>query len=99
MSTAAIVIVIIVAVVVVALAAYLVRLELRRRQLRQKFGPEYDRLRADAPGPRAAVQELTKRERRHRELGVTPISPMSRDRYTRSWALIQASFVDQPTKA
>ena len=99
MSTAAIVIVIIAAVVVVALAAYLVSLELRRRHLRQQFGPEYDRLRDDTTGRRAAVQELSERQRRHRELGIRPVSAMARDRYTKNWALIQASFVDRPSKA
>jgi len=87
MSTGAIVGLVIAGVVILALAAFLVRLELRRR------------IREDRPGRRVAEQELTERERRHAELGVKPISPMSRDRYTKSWALIQATFVDQPTKA
>ena len=99
MSTGAIVGIIIAAVVVLALAAFLVRLELRRRYLRSRFGPEYDRIREDRAGRRAAEQELTERERRHAELGIKPISAMSRDRYTQSWGLIQAMFVDQPTKA
>jgi hypothetical protein len=99
MSTGAIVGIVIAVVVVLALAAFLVRLELRRRRLRDRFGPEYDRIREDRAGRRAAEQELTERERRHAEFGVTPISPMSRDRYTKNWALIQATFVDQPSKA
>ena len=99
MSTGAIVGLVIAGVVILALAAFLVRLELRRRRLRGRFGPEYDRIREDSSGRKAAEQELTERERRHAELGVKPISPMSRDRYTKSWALIQATFVDQPTKA
>jgi len=99
MSTGAIVGIVIAVVAVVALAAFLVRLELRRRRLRNRFGEEYDRIREDRAGRRAAEQELTERERRHAELGIQPISPMSRDRYTKNWALIQATFVDQPTKA
>lgn len=99
MSTGAIVVLIIAVVVVLALAAFLARLELRRRHLRGRFGPEYDRLREDRPGRKAAEQELTERERRHAELGIQPISAMSRDRHTQHWSLIQATFVDQPTKA
>jgi hypothetical protein len=99
MSTGAIVGIVIAVVVVLALAAFLVRLELRRRRLRNRFGEEYDRIREDRAGRRAAEQELTDRERRHAEFGINPISPMSRDRYTKNWALIQATFVDQPTKA
>jgi hypothetical protein len=98
MSTGAIVGIVIAVVVVLALA-FLARLELRRRRLRDRFGPEYDRIREDRAGRRAAEQELTERERRHAELGIQPISPMSRDRYTQSWALIQATFVDRPAKA
>lgn len=99
MSTGAIVGVIIAAVVVLALVAFLARLELRRRRLRQRFGSEYDLVRQDAPKRRAAEQELTARERRHAELGIRPISPMSRDRHAKHWELIQATFVDQPTRA
>ena len=99
MSTGAIVVIVIAGVVVLALAAFLVRLELRRRQLRDRFGPEYDRVREDSAGRRAATRQLTERERRHAELGIQPISPMSRDRYTKHWSLIQATFVDQPGKA
>lgn len=99
MSAVAIVGIIIAGVVVLALGFWLVRFEIRRRHLRDRFGPEYDRIREDAPGRRAAEQELTERERRHVELGIQPISTMSKDRYTKSWALIQATFVDQPTKA
>lgn len=98
MSTGAIVAIVIVGIVVLALAAFLVWQELRRRQLRARFGPEYDRVREEAPG-RKAVQELTERQRRHAELGIKPISPMSRERHARHWELIQATFVDQPTKA
>lgn len=99
MSTGAIVGIVIAVVVLLALAAFLVRLELRRQRLRGRFGQEYDRIREDRAGRRAAEQELTERERRHAELGIQPISPMSRDRYTKNWALIQATFVDQPSKA
>lgn len=99
MSTGAIVGVIVAAVVVLALVAFLARLELRRRRLRARFGTEYDRVRLDAPKRRAAEQELTERERRHAELGIRPITPMSRDRHAKHWELIQATFVDLPTKA
>ena len=54
MSTGAIVAIIIGGVVVVALAAFLARLELRRRHLRDRFGPEYDRIREDSNGRRDA---------------------------------------------
>jgi hypothetical protein len=99
MSTGVIVGIVIAVIVVLALAAFLAWQELRRRQLRQRFGPEYDRIREDQPKRRAIVQELTERERRHAEFGIKPISPMSRERHARHWELIQATFVDQPSKA
>lgn len=99
MSAVAIVGIVIAGVIILALGVLLVRFELRRRYLRDRFGPEYDLVREDRPGRSAAQQELTEREQRYAELGIKPISSMSKDFYTKSWALIQATFVDQPTRA
>lgn len=99
MSTGAIIGIVIGAVVVLVLAALVVRLSLQQRELRARFGPEYDRVLDDQPGRRAAVRELTERERRYAALDIQPISATSRDRYTKGWALIQSKFVDRPSDA
>jgi hypothetical protein len=98
MSTLVVVIIIAV-VVVVGLAAFLVRREMQRRRLREKFGPEYERAVEDKEDQRAADRELAAREKRHEELDVHPLSPSAQERYVKQWSLIQAQFVDKPAVA
>lgn len=96
MSTVMIIFVIAI-VVVAALAGWLMLARLRRRQqLRDRFGPEYDRAVDDGQDRRAAERELGEREKRHEQLDIKPLSPTARDGYARQWALIQAKFVDRP---
>jgi hypothetical protein len=96
MSTGVIIGVVVVAVVVV-LAVWLVVARLRRRQqLRDRFGPEYDKAVDDGQNRRAAERELGEREKRHEQFNITPLSPTARDGYGQQWALIQAKFVDRP---
>ena len=71
----------------------------RRRALRQRFGPEYDRVVESTEDRRAAERELRDRERRHAELELRPLDPESRERYSASWEEIQARFVDAPNEA
>jgi hypothetical protein len=71
----------------------------RRRALRQRFGPEYDRVVESSEDRRAAERELRERERRHAELELRPLDPASSERYSASWEEIQARFVDAPNEA
>jgi hypothetical protein len=99
MSTGAIIGIVIAVVVVLVLGAMVLRLTLQQRELRARFGPEYDRVMEDRANRRAALRELSERERRHAELDLQPISATSRDRYRQSWGLIQSTFVDRPGTA
>jgi hypothetical protein len=98
MSSGQIVITIIV-VVLLALLAFGLWYALRHRELRRRFGPEYDRVVAEKEGRLAAERELRDRERQHRELELRPLSEESQKRYADGWADIQAKFVDDPTAA
>jgi hypothetical protein len=71
----------------------------RRRALRQRFGPEYDRVVESTDDRRAAERELRDRERRHADLELRPLDPASRERYSASWEEIQVRFVDAPDQA
>ena len=90
-----IVIVVLVALALAAAAWYF----MRRRALRQRFGPEYDRVVAERENRTEAERELRERERRHAELELRELSPESRSRYAASWEEIQARFVDSPSEA
>jgi hypothetical protein len=92
---AVIVIVVIVAAAVGAAAVY----SIRQRELRRRFGPEYDRLVAEYQSKRKAAAELTRRERRVRDLEIRELDPAARDRYMQEWAAVQELFVDTPQRA
>jgi hypothetical protein len=98
MNATLIIILVIAAVVVVALIVAAVTAS-RRRALRERFGPEYDRVVADKDSRSAAERELRDRERRHAELELKPLSPESRAAYTERWRAVQAQFVDAPEDA
>ena len=75
MSTGTLLAIIIPVGVVVAALAVAVALTLRSRRLRERFGPEYDRMVEDAGSRRAAEHELRAREKRHDSLDITPLPP------------------------
>ncbi|MFD3702071.1 hypothetical protein ACFWUP_02880 [Nocardia sp. NPDC058658] len=94
-----ILIIAIVIVVVLAGAALLVPPFLRRKRLRDRFGPEYDRTLEHTEGRRAAERELLQRERRHDSLELRELTPERKNEFTADWASVQERFVDEPADA
>jgi hypothetical protein len=95
---------IVLAVIVVAGAAALVmntgaRGRGNERDLRRRFGPEYDRLAEQRGDPKAAERELAERVREHEALTLRPLAPDERERYARTWTSVQVRFVDDPRGA
>ncbi|MDX5457469.1 hypothetical protein ACFWRG_23205 [Micromonospora tulbaghiae] len=97
MSSTQVVVIVIVVAVIAALVAVAV-VASRRRALRERFGPEYDRVVAEQDSRSAAERELRERERRHAELELTPLDPESRARYAAAWEELQVRFVDSPAE-
>jgi hypothetical protein len=91
-------IIVIVAIVVVAVVAGLLY-DGRRRRLRERFGPEYDRLVEERESRHKAEAELTQRQKRVERLNIQPLDPAARSRYAERWASIQECFVDAPQQA
>ncbi len=93
-----VVIVVVAILVVVGVVASALRAR-RTRGLQERFGPEYDRVAADAPSRRQAESELRAREQHRDELDIEPLDPRDRDRYRVRWQDVQARFVDDPAGA
>jgi hypothetical protein len=87
------------AVVVIAVGAWLLIEQRQRTQVREHFGPEYERAVAEHGDRRAAEKDLVERTRRRDELDVRPLSEGARVRYSERWRTVQARFVDQPESA
>ncbi|GAB3679900.1 hypothetical protein [Streptomyces sparsus] len=101
MST--VVIVTVVAVLVVCVAAgvlYAVRNKSGGRNLKHRFGPEYDRVLARHNGDhRAAEEELGARLDRHGSLKTRSLPPETREQYNERWTVLQERFVESPQQA
>ncbi len=93
------VVIVVVAILVIAGIVYSALRTRRSRALQERFGPEYDRVAADAPSRRDAEAELREREKRRDELEIRPLDPADRDRYRIRWQDVQARFVDDPAGA
>ena len=68
----------------------------RTRNLKGRFGPEYDRVAADAPTRREAEAELREREQRREQFDIRPLGQPQADHYRSQWTNVQAAFVDDP---
>jgi hypothetical protein len=91
-----IVIIVVAALIVLAVIGAAARRRQRTQQLREGFGPEYDRTVDEAGGRRGAERELQQRQERREQLDIRELSPAARERHLESWRLLQARFVDDP---
>lgn len=99
MSTVAVVVILIVVVLVIVVGAAFARTQARRRELRRRFGPEYERVVESHENTREAEQELLAREKRHEGLHIRPLDPEARERHLAEWRRVQERFVDAPGTA
>jgi FtsZ-interacting cell division protein ZipA len=102
MSNITLIIVIIVAVAIIAalvIAGYQMARRRRTEQLRQQYGPEYDRAIDQSESQSAAESELRDRAKRHEELELRTLDSSERADFERRWSDVQAQFVDDPSVA
>src|SRR5215470_744261 len=87
---------VVLAIVVVVVVAVVAFTRLRSRSLKQRFGPEYERLVDEGGDRRSAEAELRGRVKRRDTLEITDLEPAARDRYAGQWLEVQQRFIDQP---
>jgi len=90
------------AAAVIVIVAVGIWLYVRQRRsttadLRQKFGPEYDRA-VLAHGSKAEAK-LADREKRVDKLNIRDLDAMEHERYSKQWQAVQSRFVDSPKGA
>lgn len=91
--------VVIVTVAVAALLYFRKRRKSTTANLRQKFGPEYDRAVLAHGSDRKAEAKLADREQRVEKLNIRELDAIEHDRYSKQWAAVQSRFVDSPKGA
>ena len=88
-------------ILVIAVVAWLY---VRKRRsatadLRQRFGPEYERAVREHGSERKAEAKLADREKRVEMLKIRDLDPMEHERFLKQWASVQSRFVDSPKGA
>ena len=96
MQNQVVLIVVIVVVIAVAVAVWLYTQKRRTQNLKERFGPEYDRTVRETDNRGRAEAELQKRERRVEQLDIRPLSASEREAFAERWRSAQAQFVDDP---
>lgn len=98
--------IVIVAIVIVAARLYStqharqrIETEQRSEQLRQRFGPEYDRTVAEKGDVRIAESELTARQKRVSKFDIRPLAADEGKAFNDEWRVMQSTFVDDPSIA
>ena len=100
-SDSTLITILIVAAAVIVTAGIVIWMRSRNRhaRLKERFGPEYDRVVAEKGNVAQAEAELSERERRVREQSIRELTPADRQRFNADWEAIQARFVDEPSAA
>jgi hypothetical protein len=88
-----------IAVLIVGALIAAASLAARRRRLRQRFGPEYDRVVEGSDSRLRAEAELASREKRVRHLDIRPLDPAMRTACQIRWTAVQQQFVDTPAES
>ncbi len=81
---------------VAAVAAWFYSRQRRSRLLRERFGPEYDRVVRREGNIRRGEGVLEFREKKREELEIHPLSAAARNEFADRWNAIQSQFVDDP---
>ncbi len=95
---------IVLAVVVILIIAGLAWLYARKRrsataEMRQRFGPEYERAVREHGSARKAELKLADREKRVEKLNIRDLDPIEHERFSKQWESVQSRFVDSPKGA
>ena len=91
--------VVVVLIIVVTVALYTRKRRNTTAELRNRFGPEYDRAVRQHGSERKAEAKLTDRETRVEMLKIRDLDLTERERYLTQWKAVQSRFVDYPKGA
>jgi FtsZ-interacting cell division protein ZipA len=93
------IIVLIVAIAAIAIAAWAIIQRERTVRLKNRFGPEYDRIVDQEKNPTRAEAVLGERQHRVEKYPIRPLSKEERERFAARWRSVQERFVDDPRDA
>ena len=86
-------------IVAIAMGIWLFTKNRRTKELRSKFGPEYNRMARSEGDAARAEHLLQERQKRVKKLDITPLTDRQRHDFADKWEHAQARFVDDPAVA
>lgn len=87
---------VVIVVIAVGAIAFIASRKRRSQKLRERFGPEYDRVVREQGDARKAEGVLQFREKRRETFQIRPLSEADRSSFAQRWNEVQARFVDDP---
>ena len=93
------IVLIVVGIVIVAIIGWLYMRKRTTENLRQKFGPEYERAVLEQGSERKAEAILADREKRVEKFHIRELTAMEQEGFTKEWESVQSHFVDTPKGA
>lgn len=94
--------IVVVVVLLVAIGVAVATIGKRKReskQLKQRFGPEYDHALEQHSDRKEAERSLKGREERHEGLDIRPLAAEQQEHFASEWRNLQGRFVDAPQEA
>jgi FtsZ-interacting cell division protein ZipA len=85
--------------IVIAAGLYRYLWRERKRRLRKKYAPEYDRLISEGNSQASAGAELLRREQRVQRYRLRSLKRHRREQFAKAWHDTQARFVEDPRMA
>jgi hypothetical protein len=85
--------------VLLVLIGWLVERKRKSQRLKERFGPEYDRVLLQQGDAKHAEAVLAEREKRVQKFTIRHLPAADRERYAQEWAAVQRRFVDDPAMA
>src|SRR5215469_987696 len=98
-SAQIVILLVVIAAVVVAALIYILLRKRRSDNLREQFGPEYDRVVRKEGDVSKAERLLEFREKHRNTLNIRLLSAEEHERFTNRWNEVQSQFVDDPSGA
>jgi len=92
-------VVVVILAIVVAVALYVRKRKKTTTELRDRFGPEYERAVQTHGSERRAEAKLVDREKRVEKLKIRDLDPTERERFSGQWNSVQSRFLDYPKGA
>jgi hypothetical protein len=95
-TTTTLILVAVVCLIVGGLLAMAIMRAQRSKRLRERFGPEYERIVSETGDKQKAESELEARLAHVESLTIRPLTAEQVNRFSLQWQAVQAEFVDEP---